>query len=386
MRFVCAPDSFKESMDAVTAARAMERGIRSVLPEADVRCVPVADGGEGTGRTLAAALGGSLVPVETTDAVGRPVRGEIAIVCGENDSARTAVVEIATAAGLELVEPPRRDARRATSFGVGALLSAALDAGAEVVLVGLGGSATTDAGAGMMRALGARFLDTEGRDLPDGGAALADLDRVDLTALDPRLAGLRVRLACDVDNPLLGPRGAAAVFAPQKGADTQAVTDLERGLLRWADVVEDATGRGVREIAGAGADGGLGAAFLAFFAAEVQPGAELVMDAVGLDDHLVGAHVVFTGEGSLDSQSAAGKAPLRVARRAAAAGVPTVVFGGRVDDGLARTPPEGVDAVVPIVRAIGDLPAALAAGEANLEAAAAMTTRLLVMRGPGAVD
>lgn len=399
MRIVCAPDSFKESMTATEAAHAMERGILSVLPDAEVACVPMADGGEGTCATLAEAMEGQLVEVDTTDALGRPARAHLAVVHGERDADATgadpapdatgadpdmtgtdpdmAVIEVAAACGLELVEPHLRDVAGASSAGVADLVRAALDRGVRTLVIGLGGSATNDAGAGMMTGLGARFLDGAGRELPPGGAALADLARVDLSGLDPRIAGLSVRLASDVDNPLLGERGASATFGPQKGAGPEDVARLDRALGQWADVVEGATRRDVRAIPGAGAAGGLGAAFLAFFDARLEPGADLVMDAVGLDRHLAEADYVFTGEGSLDAQSAAGKVPVRVAERARDAGVPVVLFAGRLDAALEAQPPAGARAAVPIVREVCDLDTALGEGAANLERATALACRLL---------
>ena len=373
MLIVCAPDSFKESMSAVEAALTMERGIRQVFPDARVARVPLADGGEGTCVTLVEALGGTLHEVPCTDALGRTNTG----VVGHLPDTGLAVIEVASACGLEHIEPALRDARVTSTRGVGELVRAALDLGARTLLIGLGGSATNDAGSGMLAALGVRFLDADGVELPDGGAALARLAHVDVTGLDPRLADLDVRVACDVDNPLTGPHGASAVYGPQKGADAAAVADLDAALTRWADVVEPALGRSVRERPGAGAAGGLGAALLAFADATLEPGAELVMDAAGLDDHLSGADWVFTGEGSLDAQSAAGKVPVRVAARAAAAGVRCVAFAGRLDAALEAQPPAGIVTAVPIVRGVGDLPTALADGAANLERAVAMVCRLI---------
>lgn len=373
MKIICAPDSFKESLSAPAAAAAMERGIRSVWPDADVRRVPMADGGEGTCEVLADALDGRLVDVACTDALGRPRTATIAHLPDEE----LAVIEVASACGLEWIEPSLRDARTATSSGVGDLLRHAIDLGARRIVLGLGGSATNDAGTGMMTALGARFLDAAGAELPPGGAALARLDRIDLTGLDPRLAEVEITLASDVDNRLTGPRGASAVFGPQKGASAQAVAELDAALTRWADIVEPAMDRTVREIPGAGAAGGLGAAFLAFFDTRLVSGAELVMDTVGMSDLLTGADYVFTGEGGFDSQSAAGKVPVRVARRARAASVPTIVFAGRIDAAAENDPSLGVAAVVPIVRGVGGLAEAMAQAAPNLERASAMVCRLL---------
>lgn len=376
MLFICAPDSFKESMSARAAAEAMERGIRRVHPDAEVLLHPMADGGEGTGAVLAAALGGRTVEVPCHDALGRPAIGRVSFVAERS----LAVIEVADACGIEALAPAERDARVTTTRGVGELVRAALDLGATTLLVGLGGSATNDAGAGMLTELGARFLDAAGEELPAGGAALAVLASVDLRGIDPRLASTRVLLACDVDNPLLGDRGASAVFGPQKGADASTVAELDGALARWADAVEAVTGRAVRDRPGAGAAGGLGAAFLACGDARLESGATTVLDLIGFDERLAEATVVFTGEGSLDAQSLAGKVPLRVAERAAAAGVPTVVFAGRVDPEVEAHPPAGVVAVVPIVREVGDLAEALARGPENLERAAAMACRLAVLR------
>lgn len=371
MKILCAPDSFKESMSAADAADAMARGIRRVLPDAEVVCLPMADGGEGTCSALAASLGGEIVEVACHDALGRPATGGIVHVAEK----RLAVIEVASACGLERLTPAERDARITTTRGVGELIRAALDLGVVELLVGLGGSATNDAGTGMLQALGARFLDEDGRPLDDGGAALADLASVDFSGFDERLQDVRINIASDVDNPLLGERGASAVFGPQKGLSDDGVTELDGALTRWADVVEPAVGRPVRDIPGAGAAGGLGAAFLAGFDAGIEPGAEIAMHTIGFDAHLEGTHVVFTGEGSYDVQSAAGKVPAKVAERAHAMGVPTVILAGRVADGLPDVP--GVIAVVPITRAPGTLEEALRQGPANLEQASATALALL---------
>jgi len=374
LRIICAPDSFKESMTAAKAAAAMARGIRRAQPDAECVEVPLADGGEGTCRTVVAALGGELVEVAAHDALGRPITAEFGWVA----ESALAVVEVATAAGLERIAPAERDVRVASTYGVGEVMRAALDAGARRLLIGLGGTATNDAGVGLFSALGVRFLDSGGELLPFGGAALARLASVDLAGLDPRLSEVRIDLASDVTNPLLGPSGASAVFGPQKGADTAAVAELDAALTRWADVVEASLGVNVRDRAGAGAAGGLGAAFLAFARAELVPGVELVGRIVRLAERLAGADYVFTGEGSADSQSLAGKVPHGVAALAASVGVLTVVFAGRVEPGLSS---DDVLAYIPISAAETDLPSALVAGERNLEVAAEAVTRHLVAGG-----
>ncbi|MGQ1837915.1 glycerate kinase [Kocuria turfanensis] len=330
MRIVVAPDKFKGSLEAPDVAAALEEGIRSVDPSAEVIRLPVADGGEGT---LEAALGAGFVPspVTVTGPVGEPVEAEFAL------RDRTAVVEMALASGLAALPvdengQPVLDAGGATSRGTGELVRAALDAGAERVVLGVGGSACTDGGAGLLQALGARLLDAAGEELGRGGAALAGLARVDLTDLDPRLAGTEFVLAADVDHPLLGERGAAAVFGPQKGADPDQVRALDAALTVLRDRLADALGHSAARAAeapGAGAAGGVGFAALAVLGARRRPGVAVVLEFVGLADRLAGADLVVTGEGSLDEQSLGGKTPLGVLETARSAGVPAVAVCGR---------------------------------------------------------
>jgi len=378
MRFVLAPDSFKESMTAPQAVAAMERGIRAVFPDAQCVRAPMADGGEGTTDALVAAMGGTLVAVDVQDGLGRPVRARYGYVADEH----LAIIEIAAAAGLDLIAAPDRDPRITSTYGVGELVSAALDRGARRFVVGLGGSATNDGGAGMLQALGARLLDRTGADLPRGGAALAHLDRIDVSALDPRLDAASFQLASDVTNPLLGLEGASHVFGPQKGADEQAVRELDDALGVFARVVSTTTGRDVALTAGAGAAGGLGAAFLAFVDAQMDRGVEVVMRAAHLDEQIAGADYVFTGEGSIDSQTLRGKTPFGVAQAAQRHQVPVIAFAGRVGDGAEVLYAHGFAALVPIVRAVSDLPDALADGPQNLELAVATTCRILGLHRP----
>lgn len=385
MRIVCAPDSFKESMTSVEAAAAMERGIHRVDPTIRCELVPMADGGEGTTEALVAALDGEWVQAPCQDALGRPSNGRFGYV----PRAHLAVIEVAEAAGLAQIAPGERDPWTATSRGVGELVLAALDRGARQLVIGLGGSATNDAGTGMLSVLGARFLDQDGMPAADGAAGLTTLAAVDLSRMDPRLAGVRFRIASDVSNPLLGEHGASAVYGPQKGAADQDVPALDAALQRWADVVEPAVGRAVRDVPGAGAAGGLGAAFAAVLGGTLESGVALVRDAVGLSDRLAGADWVFTGEGGIDRQTASGKTPWGVAEAARAAGVPAVLFGGRVSDDAYELIGEAVVAVVPILRQVTDLPTALRDGAANLERAAATATRLLLAgarTAPGALS
>jgi glycerate kinase len=320
MRIVVAPDKFKGSLDADGVAAAVAAGITAARPRAEVLLRPIADGGDGT---VAAALraGYRSLPVAVSGPDGRPVRAVVAVL-GE-----TAVVELATAAGLGLAPLAPMTA---TTRGVGELVRAALEAGARRVVLGIGGSATTDGGAGMLQALGVRLLDAGGAELPPGGAALARLARVDAGGLDPRLAGVEVVVASDVDNPLTGPHGAAHVFAPQKGADPAQVEELDAALTRWAEVLWRDLGVDVAGRPGAGGAGGTAAGAMAVLGATVVSGAGLVCDLVGLDDALAGADLVLTGEGALDLQTLHGKAPAVVAGRARAAGVPCLGLAGVV--------------------------------------------------------
>lgn len=330
MRIVVAPDKFKGSLEAPEVAAALATGITAVDPAAELVTLPVADGGEGT---LEAALGAGFTahPVTVTGPVGNPVEAAFAL----HDT--TAVIEMALASGLAALPVddaghPLPDATAATSYGTGELIRAALDAGATRVVLGIGGSACTDGGAGLLQALGTRLLDPAGHDLPRGGAALAGLARVDLTGLDPRLSATEVVLAADVDHPLLGDRGAAAVFAPQKGATPAQVAELDAALSVFRDRLTDTLGDAAHQAAtapGAGAAGGVGYAALAVLGATRRPGVEVVLEFVDLPGRLAAADLVITGEGSLDEQSLGGKTPLGVLATARAAGVPAIAVCGR---------------------------------------------------------
>ncbi len=373
MRIIVAPDSFKGSLSAVAAARAMGRGIRAVFPEAEVLELPIADGGEGTVEALVAATGGALRLAEVRGPLGDPVRAAWGVL----GDGRTAAIEMAAASGLTLVPEGRRDPRLASTFGSGELVKAALDGGYRRLVLGIGGSATNDGGAGCARALGVRFLDEAGRDLPEGGAALTRLARVELAGLDPRLAETELLVACDVDNPLCGPRGASAVYGPQKGATPEVVRELDAALNVFARKATRATGRDVAEVAGAGAAGGLGAGLLFFTPARLRPGVEIVLEAVGFEAQVRGAAFVFTGEGRTDAQTAMGKAPVGVAAAARRQGVPVVCLSGGLGDGAERVLDRGIDALAAIPPGPMSLEACLAGGAPLLEAAAARACRLI---------
>jgi glycerate kinase len=320
-RVLLAPDKFKGTLTAAEVAAHLAAGIRARRPDAEIVTAPVADGGDGLLEACVSA-GFSRIAAEAADATGR--RSSTAYARRDND----AVVELAAVAGLAQLGGNRAP-MTATSRGVGEVIGVALDAGCRRVVLGIGGSASTDGGAGMIRALGGRILDAAGRDVVDGGGGLLDLARLDLTGLHPRLATARIEVACDVDNPLTGARGAAAIYGPQKGADERQVRALDVALTHWADVVAAATGHDHRADPGAGAAGGVGFAAVALLGAALRPGVQFVLETIGFPRHLRDADLVVTGEGSLDAQTLNGKAPAGVAAAARAAGVPVVAVAGR---------------------------------------------------------
>ncbi|AOJ05517.1 MULTISPECIES: glycerate kinase family protein [Burkholderia] len=365
MKIVIAPDSFKESLTAVETARQIEAGFREVFADADYRCLPIADGGEGTVDALVTAAGGERRVANVGDPLGRATRAAFGIL-----SDGTAVIEMAEASGLHLVSPDLRDPRITSSRGTGELIRAALDAGARRFIVGLGGSATNDGGAGMLQALGAHFADADGGPIGAGGAQLERLARIDVAGLDSRLADCAFEVACDVDNPLVGPNGASAVFGPQKGATPEMIAHLDRNLAHFAAIVERDVGRAVAQLPGGGAAGGLGAAMSAFLNATLRPGVEIVTDALRLRDAIRGASLVVTGEGCIDGQTLRGKAPIGVARIAAECGVPVVAIGGAVTgqaDALYR---HGIDAIFASVRRACTIDEALRDAAINVRFAA----------------
>ncbi|MCL6451308.1 MAG: glycerate kinase [Acetobacteraceae bacterium] len=341
MRVMVAPGAFKGSLSALEAARAMEAGVLRAVPGCRVVRVPLADGGEGTVTTLVASVGGQMVAREVTGPLGTKVQAYLGLLTGTG----TGVVEAAQAAGLTLVPPGRANPMRTTSYGVGELMRMALDAGCGRLVVGLGDSGTVDGGLGALQALGARFLDGRGELLKAGGGELARLRSLDLSGLDPRLARTQIVLAVDVDNPLLGPRGAARAFGPQKGATPGQVEELERGLAELARVIEAQTGRKVGDLPGGGAAGGLGAGLAGVLGAQVRSGADLVLEATDLGRRLGGVDLVLTGEGRLDSQTLRGKVVLGVAARARRAGVPVVAVVGSLGEDAAPPAEYGLDAV-----------------------------------------
>ncbi|MBG9770862.1 glycerate kinase [Bacillus vallismortis] len=345
MKIIIAPDSFKESLSALEAADAIERGFQSVFPGADYRKLPMADGGEGTVQSLVDATTGWIKEQVVTGPLGEPVEAFF----GMMGDGKTAVIEMAAASGLHLVPVERRNPLVTTTRGTGELMAAALDAGAEHLMIGIGGSATNDGGAGMIQALGGRLLDESGREIGPGGGALSQLASLDISELDPRLENVKLEVACDVDNPLTGPKGAAAVFGPQKGATEDMVDVLDQNLAHFADVAEKALGTTSREIKGAGAAGGLGWSLLAFLDADLKRGIDIVLEAVDFADEVQDADLVITGEGRIDSQTIYGKTPIGVAKAAKSYDVPVIGIAGSVSRDSDAVYQHGIDALFSIV-------------------------------------
>lgn len=373
MHIIVAPDSYKGSLSAVAVAEAMEQGILSVFPHAQVHKVPIADGGEGTVEAFVTATGGRIVQQEVTGPLGQPVQAHWGIL-GDGE---TAVIEMAAASGLPLVPPDRRDPRLTTTYGTGQLMKVALDQGIRKLIIGIGGSATNDGGAGMAQALGAKFLDRNGSELPYGGGALANLSRIDLSGLDSRLAETTIMVACDVDNPLCGPRGASAVYGPQKGATPAIVAELDAALHQFAGVAKDATGKAVAETAGAGAAGGLGAGLLFFTNAQLRPGVELILEITGFHAIVQKARLVITGEGATDFQTAFGKAPVGVAKIASQYGIPTLCLSGTLGQGCENVLEQGIAGLMSITPRPLSLEECLSSARELVQDAAARLCRVL---------
>lgn len=366
--FVLAPDSFKESMTAAQVCEAMERGLRDAFPQATFVHVPMADGGEGTVQSLVDATGGRLVRRRVRGPLGAEVDAEYGILGRRSEADElVGVVEMASASGLHHVPTAARDARVTTTYGTGQLVAALLDEGVDRLIVGLGGSATNDAGAGLAQALGARLLDADGAELEPGGAALAGLERIDASDLDPRLRRLRIDVACDVTNPLCGDDGASAVYGPQKGATPEVVAELDAALGVFAQAVSSQLGRDVADVPGAGAAGGLGAGLLAFTEAQLRKGVDIVIEHVDLRAHVEGADLVITGEGRIDGQTRFGKTPFGVSRVARACGKPVIGIAGSLGPGVEDLYGDVFDAVFPVIGALQPLPEALADGATNVE-------------------
>ena len=363
MNVTVAIDSFKGSLSSLEAGHAAAEGICRAFPDAQVVVRPLADGGEGTTDALVAGLGGEVATVEVSGPTGAPVLAKYGLL-----PKGVAVMEMAQAAGITLIPSAERDPLRTTTYGVGEMIRDAMTRGARKFIVGIGGSATNDGGAGMLQALGFRLTDASGVDLPRGGAALSRLARLE-TPSDLPLAELEFKVACDVTNPLCGSSGASAVFGPQKGATPEMVRTLDAALARFADVVEARTGS-FRDHPGAGAAGGLGFAFGALLGAKLVPGVELILSETDFETYVKSSDVVVTGEGRLDGQTVMGKAPIGVARLAKRWGKPVLAFSGCIGDGAEAVNAAGIDAFFPILRQTMPLDEALSVktASANLTA------------------
>lgn len=374
MNIVIAPDSFKESLTAKEVCDAVQKGFLKVYPEASFTHLPVGDGGEGTVQSVVDATEGKIITQEVTGPLGKKVEAFYGI----TGDGKTAIIEMAAASGLHLVPRGERNPLVTTTFGTGELILGALNYGVERIVLGLGGSATNDGGAGMAQALGVRLLDSKGEELPFGGKALAKLHSIDATRLDSRLKEVSIEAACDVTNPMTGESGASAVFGPQKGATQEMVSELDACLAHYAKVIQRDLGKSVSDKAGAGAAGGLGAGILAFLDGELRSGIDLVLDVIGFENRINGADLLITGEGRIDSQTIHGKAPVGVAKRAKALhNLPVIAIAGSIGEGYEAVFDHGIDAAFSVVNGVVTLDEALRNGALNVERTAENVAQVL---------
>jgi len=375
MKIVVAPDSFKGSLTALEVADAIKEGVKRVVPEAEIDVVPMADGGEGTVQALVDATDGQIITEEVCDPLGNQIKADFGIL-GDGE---TAVIEMAAASGLPLVPEDKRNPMFTTTYGTGELIRAALERGCRKLIVGIGGSATVDGGAGMAQALGAKLLDKDGNEVTRGGGGVEHLDRIDISQLDPRIAEATTVVACDVDNPLVGPGGGVEVYGPQKGATDEMVEKLDVYLGRYADIIKRDMGADVKETPGAGAAGGLGAGLMAFLNAELKSGIDIVIDASGLEQHLKDANLVITGEGQIDSQTIYGKTPIGVAKAAKKFHIPVIGIAGGISDDAGVVYEHGIDAMMSIISYPMPLETAMQNAHNLLADASERALRLLVL-------
>lgn len=375
--FVLAPDSFKESMTAKEVCMAMERGLRKVYPQANYIHVPMADGGEGTVQSLVDASGGRIYEKEVAGPLGQRVMAKF----GMLGDGVTAAIEMASASGIHLVSKETKNPLITTTYGTGELIAECLDRGVQRIIIGIGGSATNDGGAGMAAALGARFLDSEGKKIPRGGGGLDQLASIDVSGLDPRLQEVSLIVASDVTNPLCGEHGASRVFGPQKGATPDMVQQLDHNLAHYAEVVKRQLGKDVRDYPGAGAAGGLGAGLLIFTRATLKKGIEIVIEHTDLKNKLAQADYVLTGEGGIDFQTKFGKTPYGVAQAAKEQGKKVIAVAGYLGEGIDTLYDEGIDAVFGIVPGAANLEKVLAEGAQNVERTCENIARLIALSG-----
>lgn len=366
MKIVIAPDSYKESLSALEVATAIEQGFREIFPDADYVKLPVADGGEGTVEAMVAATQGGIIKVRVTGPLGENAEGFY----GLSGDEQSAFIEMAAASGLEMVAPSLRNPLKTTSWGTGELIRHALDARVKHIIIGIGGSATNDGGAGMVQALGAKLLDGDGNPIGLGGGELEKLARIDISELDSRLADCRIEVACDVTNPLTGEEGASAVFGPQKGATPEMISRLDDALTHYAKIIARDLDIDVLNLEGGGAAGGMGAALYAFCGAELRQGIEIVTDALHLDKHVADADLVITGEGRIDSQTIHGKVPVGVAKVAKRYNKPVIGIAGSLTADVGVVHQHGIDAVFSVIYTVCTLEEALESAEENVRMAA----------------
>ena len=376
MKFILAPDSFKESMTAKEACISMENGIRKVFKDATCIHVPMADGGEGTVDALIESTNGNLHEVEVTAPLGNKVKAKFGIL----GDGKTAVIEMAEASGIHLVKLEDRNPLLTTTFGTGELIKYALDMNIERIIIGLGGSATNDGGVGMLQALGASFKDSDGKEIAFGGGVLKDLCTIDLSGFDKRIYDVKIEVACDVKNPLTGENGASFVFGAQKGGNKETLEELDSNLKHYAEVVKRDMGKEIDKVEGAGAAGGLGAALIGFCNGKLESGIDLVIKYSDLEDKVRKADFVFTGEGSRDFQPKFGKTPIGVAKIAKKYNIPVIAFGGRIGEGIDELYSLGIDSVIGITPGVISLDEALSKGKDNLEISAENVVRILETR------
>ncbi len=379
MKIVIAPDSYKESLSALEVATQIEAGFREIFPQAEYVKLPVADGGEGTVEAMVAATGGRIVRVRVTGPLGDPIEAFY----GLSGDEQSAFIEMAAASGLEQVPPHQRNPLRTTSYGTGELIRNALDHGVKHCIIGIGGSATNDGGAGMAQALGAKLRTAQGDELGHGGAALAELASIDVSELDPRLAQCQIEVACDVTNPLTGEQGASAIFGPQKGATPEMVTQLDGYLAHYAGVIKRDLGIEVDTVPGAGAAGGMGAALLAFCGADLRRGIEIVTEALGLEALVKDADLVITGEGRIDSQTIHGKVPIGVAKVAKRYNKPVIGIAGSLTADVGVVHQHGLDAVFSVLYTICTLDEALEQAGDNVRMTARNIAATWKLASPG---
>lgn len=376
MKILIAPDSFKDCLSAKEVASALSRGIQKVLPDATCILLPMADGGEGTVESLVDATGGKRIQLKVLD----PLMRETESFYGITGDGESAVIEMAAASGIELLKMEERDPWITSTFGTGQLIKDALDRGVRKILLGIGGSATNDGGAGMAQALGVKFSGKYGPISVQGGGALSEVEQIHMEGLDPRLAAMEIAVACDVSNPLSGPRGASAVYGPQKGADGAMVQKLDQNLVHFAGLIWEQLGKEISEIPGAGAAGGLGAGLMAFLDASLMKGFDMIAGAVGLEEKIGEADLVITGEGKMDAQTRFGKTPFGVAQMAMRHGKPVIGVAGTLDEDASALYEEGFNVLMPIQEKPGDLETSLRDGKQLLERCGERMARLFSMK------